>query len=55
MYSVILVVVSVVLNRHRRVLLDMLCVGGDLLLKCVVILQRRPIGLGCEVECASVT
>ena len=54
-YSVILVVVSVVTDRHRRVLLDMLCVGGDLLPEFVETLQRRPIGLCCEVEFAFVT
>ena len=51
----VLVEVSVVATLRRRVLLDMLRAGGDLLLKYVVALQRRPIGLGCEVECASVT
>ena len=55
MYSVLPVARSVVTDRRRQVLLGMLCVGGDLLLEFVETLQRRPIGLCCEVECAFVT
>ena len=55
MNSVLPVARSVVTDRRRQVLLDMLCVVGEMLLDCVVNLQRRPIGLGCEVACACVT